>query len=86
MLIINRLPGETPIIGEATLYVRATAPSIQLMLAEDEHIVEFDFRHIEVAGNPSIQLKEGRVYLQRLEGERIVFAIDAPRSVRVTRP
>jgi sRNA-binding carbon storage regulator CsrA len=83
MLIISRSPGETLLIGESTLAVRQLAPSIRLVLSEAGQLTEYEFRFRDLATKPSIETKDGRVFLQRLQRGRVVLAIDAQRSVRV---
>ena len=56
-----------------------------LVVTDAGQIREFEFTLEEVQGEPVITLEEARVKLMRIEGDKIRLAIDAPRSVHVSR-
>jgi sRNA-binding carbon storage regulator CsrA len=83
MLIISRAPGESLLIGKSQLVVRRVERSIRLDLMEHGLVKEVVFSRQEVARQPTIQLQDARVFVQRIQGGRVVLAIDAPRDVPV---
>jgi len=85
MLIISRAPGESLVIGRSQLVVRGLEPSLRLDLMEHGLVKEVTFSRKEVARQPTVQLQDAQVFVQRIQRGRVVLAIDAPRSIHVVR-
>ena len=85
MLVISRAAGQSLFIGRSTLEIRWLIQSVGLVVTDAGQIKEFEFTLEEVQGEPVITLEQARVKLMRIEGDKIVLAIDAPRSVHVSR-
>jgi sRNA-binding carbon storage regulator CsrA len=83
MLIISRSPGESLVIGRSQLVVRAVQPSLRLDLMEHGLVKEVAFSRQEVAGQPTVQLRDAQVFIQRIQRGRVVLGIEAPREVPV---
>ena len=85
MLIISRAPGESLVIGRSQLVVRGLEPSLRLDLMEHGLVQEVAFSREKAARQPSVQLENAQVFVQRIQRGRVVLAIDAPRHVPVLR-
>ena len=83
MLIISRSPGESLVIGNSQLVVRGVEPLLLLDLMEHGLVKEVAFNRNEIAGQPTVQLQDAQVFVQRIQRGRVVLGIDAPRSVPV---
>ena len=85
MLIISRAPGESLLIGNSQLVVRGVEPLVRLDLMEHGLVKEVAFSRKEVAGQPTVQLQDALVFVQRVQRGRVVLGIDAPRAISVLR-
>ena len=85
MLVISRAAGQSLFIGRSTLQVRWLIQSVGLVVTDVGEVRELNFTLEEVQRQPVVTLEEARVRLMRIEGDKIVLAIDAPRSVHVSR-
>ena len=83
MLIISRSPGESLDIGRSQPVVRGVEPSLRLDLMEHGLVKEVAFNRNEIAGQPTVQLQDAQVFVQRIQRGRVVLGIDAPREVPV---
>ena len=83
MLIISLAPGESLVIGRSQLVVRGLEPLLRLDLMEHGLVKEVAFSRKEVAGQPTVQLQDALVFVQRVQRGRVVLGIDAPREVPV---
>src|SRR5688572_29606288 len=73
MLIISRAPGESLVIGRSQLVVRGLEPSLRLDLMEHGLVKEVAFTRREVAGQPTVQLRDAQVFIQRIQRGRVVL-------------
>lgn len=83
MLVISRAPGESLQIGESTLLVERLVPVVVLVLNEDGHEKRVQFT--VGASCPAVELKRGRVLLDRIQRRKVLLIVDAPRDVPVLR-
>jgi len=83
MLVISRGAGESIQIGQSTVLVERLYPVVVLVLIEDgvEKKVEFAIN----ASFPAVELKQGRVLLERIQRRKLLLIVDAPRDVPVLR-
>jgi sRNA-binding carbon storage regulator CsrA len=85
MLVLTRAAGESLRIGKSTLLIQRLRPAIEVVVREQGLEQRYEFSAADLPQHPVIQLAEARVKLMSLQRTEITIAIDAPRSVHISR-